>query len=52
MSSTSVYPEVCIRMAMPNNSRIQFMLDQEDDPDLDETLLAYNERLTCFRTSI
>ena len=32
MSSTSTDPEVCIRLVTSRNSRIQVVLDQEDDP--------------------
>ena len=32
MSSTSADPEFWIRLVTSRNSRIQFMLDQEDDP--------------------
>ena len=28
------------------------MLDQEDDPDLDDEWLTADERLTCFRKAI
>ena len=31
-NSTAADPEVCIRLVTPRNSRIQVMLDQEDDP--------------------
>ena len=36
MSGTAVDPEVWIRLVTSRNSRIQFMLDQEDDPELDD----------------
>ena len=32
VSSTASYPEVWIRLVISRNSRIQVMLDQEDDP--------------------
>ena len=34
MSSTTTDPEVWIRLVTSRNSRIQVMLDQEDDPEL------------------
>ena len=49
MISTSADPEVWIRLVTSRNSRIQFMLDQEDDPELDYEWLTANEQLTCFR---
>ena len=48
MSSTSADPEVWIRLVTSRNSKIQFMLDQEDDPELDEEWLTANEQLTRF----
>ena len=35
-SSTSAYPDVWIRLVKSRNSRIQVMLDKEDDPELDD----------------
>ena len=49
MSSTASYPEVCIRLVTSSNSRIQVMLDQEDDPELDDECFTADEQLTCFR---
>ena len=40
MSSTSADPEIWIRLFTSSNSRIQFMLYQEDDPDLDDEWLT------------
>ena len=48
MISTSVDKEVWIRLVTTRNSRIQVMLDQEDDPELDDEWLTANEQLTCF----
>ena len=48
MSSTAAYPEVWIRLVTSRNSRIQVMLDQEDDPELDDEWLTANEQLTRF----
>ena len=36
MISTAVDPEVWIRLVTSRNLRIQVMLDQEDDPELDD----------------
>ena len=36
MSSTAADPDVWIRLVTPRNSRIQVMLYQEDDPELDD----------------
>ena len=36
MISTAADPEVWIRLVTSSNSRIQAMLDQEDDPQLDD----------------
>ena len=52
MSSTAADPEVWIRLVTSRKSSIQFMLDQEDDPELDDEWLTANEQLTCFRKSI
>ena len=49
MSSTATYLEVWIRSVTSRKSRIQVMLDQEDDPDLDDEWLTANEQLTRFR---
>ena len=48
MSSTAADPEVCIRLVTSRNSSIQVMLDQEDDPELDDEWLTANEQLTRF----
>ena len=48
MSSTSADPEVWIRLVTSRNSRIQVMLDQEDDPDLDDEWLTADEQLIRF----
>ena len=48
MSSTSADPEVWIRLVTSRNSRIQVMLDQEDDPELDDERLTAEEQLTHF----
>ena len=47
-SSTAVDPEVWIRLVTSRNSIIQVMLDQEDDPELDDEWLTADEQLTCF----
>ena len=52
MSSKAVDPEVCIRLVTSRNSRIQVMLDQEDDPELDDEWLTANEKLTYFSKAI
>ena len=39
MISTATYPEVWIRLVTSRNSRIQVMLDQEYDPELDDEWL-------------
>ena len=36
MSSTAKYPEVWIRLVTSRKSRIQVMLYQEDDPELND----------------
>ena len=51
MSSTSAYPEVWIRLVTARHSRIQVMLDQEYDPELDDEWLIANDQLTCFSKS-
>ena len=48
VSSTASYPEIWIRLVTSSNSRIQVMLYQEDDPELDDEWLTSNERLTRF----
>ena len=48
MSSAAAYPEVYIRLVTSRNSRIQVMLDQEYDPELDDEWLTSDERLTRF----
>ena len=45
VSSTAAYTEVWISMVTSRNSRIQVMLDQEDDPELDNECLTADERL-------
>ena len=46
MSSTAADPEVWIRLVTSRNSKIQFMLDQEDDPELDDEWFTSDEQLT------
>ena len=48
MSSTAAEPEVWIRLVTSRNSRIQVMLDQEDDPDLYDEWLTVDDQLTRF----
>ena len=48
-SSTDVDPEVWIMLVTSRNSRIQVMLDQEDDPELYDEWLTSDEQLTRFR---
>ena len=48
MASTAKDPEVWIRLVTSRNSRIQVMLDQEDDPELDEEWLTADEQLKRF----
>ena len=43
VSSKDTDTEVWIRMVTPRNSRIQVMLDQEDDTKLDDDWLTANE---------
>ena len=43
MSSTSEDPEVWIRLVTSRNSRIQVMLDQEDNPELDDEWLTADD---------
>ena len=42
MNNTAADPEVWIRLVTSRNSRIQVMLDQEDDPELDDEWLTAN----------
>ena len=51
VSSTASNPEVWIRLVTSSNSRIQVMLDQEDDPELDDECLTSDDRLTCCRNT-
>ena len=51
-SRTAAYPEVWIRLVTPGKSRIQVMLEQEDDPDLDDECLTADDWLTLFRKDI
>ena len=46
MISTATDPEVWIRSVTSRNSRIQFMLNQEDDSELDDEWLTSDEQLT------
>ena len=48
MSSTASDPEVWIRLVTSRNPRIQIMLDQEDDPELDDEWLTADDQLTRF----
>ena len=48
MSSTAADPEVWIRLVASRNSRIQVMLDQEDNPELDDEWLTADDQLTRF----
>ena len=51
MSITAADPEVWIRLVTSRNSRIQVILDQEYDPELDNEWLTANEHLTSFSKS-
>ena len=51
MNSTTADPEVWINLVTPSNSRIQVMLYQEDDPELDDEWLTADEQLTRFSKS-
>ena len=51
MISTAADPEVWIMLVTSRNSRIQVMLDQEDDPELDDEWLTDNHQLTRFSKS-
>ena len=48
MSSKSADPEVWIRLVTSRNSIIQVMLDQKDNPELDDEWLTADEQLTRF----
>ena len=48
MSSTATDKKVWIRLVTSRNSRIQVILDQEDDPELDDEWLNVDEQLTRF----
>ena len=52
MSSTATDPEVWIRLVTSGSSRIQVMLYQEDDPELDDDWLTTDEQLTRFSKAI
>ena len=52
MSSTAADTEVCIKLVTTMISRIQFMLYQEDDPELDDEWLTADEQLTHFSKAI
>ena len=47
-SSTAIDPEVWMSLVTSRNSKIQAMLDQEDNKYLDDGLLTSDERLTRF----
>ena len=49
ISITAADIEIWIMMVASSNSSIQVMLDQEDDPELDDEWLTSNEQLTRFR---
>ena len=48
VSSTTVYIEVWVRLITPGKSRIQVILDREDDPEFDDEWLTSDERLNFF----
>ena len=52
MSITATDPEVWISLVTSRNSRIQVMLDQEDDPELDDEWLTVDEQLTRYIKAI
>ena len=52
MSSTAADPEICTRLVTSRKSKIQVMLDQEDDPELDDEWLTANDQLTRFSKAI
>ena len=47
--STAAGPEVWIGLVTSRNSGVQFMLDQEDDTQLDDEWLTSDDRLRSFR---
>ena len=49
MSSTATYPEVWIFLVTSRKSRIQVILDKEDDTELVDEWLNADEELTRFR---
>ena len=51
MSSTAADPEVWIMLATSRISRIHVMLDQEDDPELDDEWLNADDQLTRLSES-
>ena len=51
MISTAADPEIWIRLVTWRDSRIEVMLDQEDDPELDDEWLTANDQLTRFSKS-
>ena len=51
VSSKAVYPVVWIRLITSSKSRIKVMLDQEDDPALNDEWLTSDEQLTHFSKS-
>ena len=48
MISTYTDTELWIRLVTSSNSRIQVVLYQEDDPELDDAWLTADEQLTQF----
>ena len=48
MSITAADPEVWISLVISRNSIIRFVLDQEDNPELDGEWLTDDDRLTRF----
>ena len=52
MISTAADPEVWIRLVTLRNSRIEVMLDQEDDPEIDDEWFTADEQLTRFIKTI
>ena len=49
VSSIAADHKFWIRMVTSRNSKIQVMLDQGDDPELDDYWLTANDGLTSFR---
>ena len=49
MSSTAADPETWIRLVTERNLWIQVILDQEEDPELDDEWFTSDEHLTRFR---